>query len=120
MKSHELGAAYEAKTSKAKLEDLYRTDQVKALKKALARTWDMRPGERMEAISNLIGGYGVEAIRGNWQNGYWCDIVANYVNVGDTYNLTVMHVRGDSQAGRFIVSSWGDWVEKNGEKYGVQ
>ena len=101
------------------LEDLYRTDPIKALQKALARTWDVKWQDRLEKISELIGGYGTEAIRGNWQNGYWCDIVASYVNVGDSYNPTVLHVRGDSQQGRFIVSSVGDWIERNGEKNGV-
>ena len=103
----------------APLEELYRKNPLMACHKAIARTWECRPSERLETINELLGGYGTEAIRGEWQNGYWCDIVASYVNVGDSYNLTVMHVRGDSRNGRFIVSSTGDWIEKNGEKFGV-
>jgi hypothetical protein len=48
--------------------------------------------------------------------------VAAYCNAGDTYDTTVIHVRGDgwNPAGRFIISSWGDWFEKNERKYGLQ
>ena len=66
--------------------------------------------------------HGTEAIRGEWQNGYWCDIVAVYCNAGDTYDTTVIQVRGESShlASRFLVESFGDWVEKNSKKYGIQ
>ena len=69
----------------------------------------------------ILGTHGTEAIRGEWQNGYWCDIVAAYCNTGDTYALTVMHVRGEfsNETGKFIVSSWGDWVEKHGQRLEV-
>ena len=75
----------------------------------------------MERINQLLCGNGVEAIRGEWQNGYWCDIVGVYVNLGDTYDLTVLQIRGETRncPSRFIVSSWGDWVEKNGYKHGI-
>lgn len=36
------------------LEDLYRTDPRLALKKALARTWDVKWQDRLEKISELI------------------------------------------------------------------
>lgn len=115
--------SYEVPAKKgALLEDLYKTDPVKACRSALARTRKVPWKDRLEAIDKLLGTYGTEAIRGEWQNGYWCNIVAAYCNTGDTYNTTVIHVRGDSwnPAGRFIVSSWGDWVEKNQEKYSIE
>lgn len=88
---------------------------------ALRRTRKVPWGERLEAIDKLLGTFGTEAIRGEWQNGYWCDIVAVYCNTGDTYATTVMHVRGEwNEAGRFIVTSFGDWVERHGERLGVQ
>lgn len=105
------------------LSDLYRQDPVKACRLALRRTANVDWRNRLEAIDKLLGTFGTEAIRGDWQNGYWCDIVAAYCNTGDTYALTVLHVRGDNswnEQGRFIVSSWGDWVEKNQEKYAIQ
>jgi hypothetical protein len=103
------------------LEELYRSNPLEACRKALQLTRDVRWQDRLEAIDKLLGTYGTEAIRGEWQNGYWCDIVAAYCNAGDTYALTVIHVRGDSwnPAGRFIVSSWGDWFEKNEKRFGL-
>lgn len=102
-------------TTPAKLETLYATDPLKACRAALRQTQNIRWQDRLEAIDKLLGTYGTEAIRGEWQNGYWCDIVAAYCNTGETYALTVIHVRGNTwnPAGRFIVSSWGDFVEKN-------
>jgi len=88
---------------------------------ALRRTADVPEKNRMEKIDSLLGNCGVEAIRGDWQNGYWCDIVACYSNTGDTYALTIMQVRPEwsGARSRFIVTSWGDWVEQNGERNGV-
>lgn len=75
----------------------------------------------MEEINTLLGLHGVEAIRGEWQNGYWCDIVAVYCNTGDTYATTVLEVRGEYsfRNSRFIVSSWGDWFERNEKKHSL-
>ena len=106
---------------KQNLADLYRTDSAKACRLALRRTARLPENERLEAINKLLETYGVEAIRGEWQNGYWCDIVACYCNTGDTYDLTVLQVRGETSFdnSRFIVSSWGDWVERNQDKYAI-
>lgn len=102
------------------LEDLYRQDPVAACKEAIKRTKGESIKTRMETINTLIGGYGVEGIRGEWQNGYWGDVVATYVNMGDTYDNTVMMVRGDSfSPAKIFVSTYGDWVEKYGDKFGV-
>ncbi len=103
------------------LQALYSQNPVKACRLALRRTNKMPEEDRLEEINKLLGGYGTEAIRGEWQNGYWCDIVACYVNFGDTYNTTVVQVRGDwsGASSRFIISSWGDWVEQNEERYAI-
>lgn len=107
---------------KASIQDIYKTDPLKACRMALRRTVSIPEQNRLEAIDGLLGTCGTEAIRGQWQNGYWCDIVAAYCNIGDTYALTVLQVRGDFSgcASRFLVTSYGDWVEKNSEKYGIQ
>lgn len=106
---------------KQNLSDLYKVDPVKACQLALRRTAGVRWQDRLEAIDKLLETYGVEAIRGDWQNGYWCDIVAAYCNTGDTYAVTVIHVRGDSwnPAGRFIISTLGDFVEQNQDRYQI-
>lgn len=99
--------------------DLYATNPLKACRKALRMTANVNPHDRLELIDALLGTYGTEAIRGDWQNGYWCDIVAHYCNTGDTYALTVMEVRTDFGGSRFIVTSFGDWVEKNSKRFGI-
>lgn len=107
--------------SNSNLAELYRTDPRKACQLALRRTRKISEKNRLEVIDKLLGTYGTEAIRGEWQNGYWCDIVACYCNTGDTYAVTVMQIRGEYsfQSSRFIISSWGDWVERNQKRLAI-
>jgi hypothetical protein len=67
----------------------------------------------MEMFNELLDGFGVEAIRseGEHVDNYHFDIVATYVNMGDTYNTTVVY---DTIDKRFMVTSWGDFVEYMG------
>lgn len=111
----------ETKQSLAPLEDAYKSDPVKACRLALRRTVNVPENDRLEAIDKLLGTFGTEAIRGEWQNGYWCDIVAAYCNTGDTYAVTVIQVRGEYtfSSSRFIVSTMGDFVERNERKLGI-
>lgn len=107
---------------KQSLADLYRTAPLKACRLALRRTASLPWKSRLEEIDKLLETCGTEAIRGDWQNGYWGDIVAAYCNTGDAYALTVIHERGDgwNPAGRFLVGSWGDFVERNEKRLGIQ
>lgn len=98
------------------LETLYKEDPVKACKKAIERTRDVDWKERIDKINTILHGYGVEAIRGEWQNGYWCDIVASYVNMGDTYAITVINARDKG----FLVMSVGDFVETYQNFYDIK
>jgi hypothetical protein len=90
-----------------------------AIKDVMERTGRNRSVERsMDRISDLLKGYGVEAIRGDtWEGSFWTDCVALYVNMGDTYVPTVLY---DVNKDVFRVTSWGDWVEINQRKYGIQ
>ena len=94
---------------------------MKACRLALRRTVKVPENDRLEAINKLLGLHGTEAIRGEWQNGYWCDIVAAYCNTGDTYALTVIQVRGEYsfQSSRFIISTMGDFVERNEKRLAI-
>lgn len=107
---------------KNNLSDLYCADPVRACRLALRRTVQVSERNRLDAINTLLGLHGTEAIQGDWQNGYWCDIVAAYANTGDTYAPTVLQVRGDwsGARSRFIVSSVGDFVERNGKRFGIR
>ena len=107
--------------SRAVLEDDYSKDARKACQRALSLTREVNERNRLETINVLLGMHGTEGIRGDWQNGYWGDIVATYCNTGDTYATTVLQVRGDSsfRSSRFIISSWGYFVKKKKKKYGI-
>lgn len=115
-----------AARTKTYLWELYRSDPVKALKLALRRTRRGKSREldgekRMEALDKLLGGFGVEAIRGNWSNGFWGDVVATYVSFGDAYDSTVICQRtGRSRRDyRIFISSMGYFVERNSRKLGI-
>ena len=69
---------------------------------------DKDANARLEEINKLIEGFGIEAIRGAHWNGYWCDVHAVYVNVGDTYALTVLY---DPHTEELLLTSYGDWIE---------
>lgn len=65
---------------------------------------------KMCAINEVLEGYGIEAVRtSKWKNGYWCDILCTYVNMGDSYIPTVIHHRKHG----FMVASIDDINEKN-------
>lgn len=61
-----------------------------------------------ELISEQLEAHGVEAIRGEWQNGYWCDTRAIYINMGDTYSATLVY---DRNTNRVYATDYGSFVE---------
>jgi hypothetical protein len=67
-------------------------------------------------INNLINGYGVEVIRGQYVDNYYQDINLGYVNLGDTYTTTVIR---DYLKQSWIISSWGNIVESNYKRFEV-
>ena len=108
--------------TKINLSDLYAQDPIKACKQALRRTAHIHENDRLQEINDLLEMNGTEAIRGDWQNGYWCDIVAAYCNAGDSYAPTVIQVRGESsyRKSTFRVQSWGDFAEKNEKRLSLR
>lgn len=89
-------------------------DQAKAIRAAMELAeWRISrdPGSQslyrrwaLEKISDLIEGYGIERIEPGY-NSRSPGIL--YVNMGDTYDTTVLVIRG-----RFRVGCWGDVVER--------
>ena len=71
---------------------------------------------KMEALNEVLKGFGVEAIRGNYVDSYYQDIQATYVNMGDTYDYTILF---DSENEKFVLTSWGDWVESHTKSRGL-
>lgn len=70
----------------------------------------------LDTINGLLHGYGVESIRDNQWDNYYQDIGLLYVNMGGTYTSTVVF---DTRSGRFLVSSWGDIVERQERRFNV-
>lgn len=64
----------------------------------------------MCALNSLLEGFGVEAIQGEWLDHYHQNIIASYVNTGDTYNTTIIL---DHRTDRYQLTSFGDFVERN-------
>ena len=64
----------------------------------------------MHAANEVIGGHGVEALEcEHGPHGPRMEPHAVYINMGDTYITTLIR----EHTGRYIVSSWGDYVERH-------
>ena len=67
--------------------------------------------EQLEAINELIDGHGVESIQVSselYQDRYWGNAIGVYVNLGDSYDLTIVYNTIDLQ---FEFTSWADYFE---------
>jgi hypothetical protein len=72
----------------------------------------------LDLVNEYIRGHGVEAIRGDYHvDNYYFDIVALYVNTGDAYSPTLLY---ETDTDRFMLTTWGDWVERNERKYSIR
>lgn len=77
----------------------------------------LEPEDLLRSINEKAdGGRGLHGVEAMWvsddgelhQRGYG-DIVAEYVNTGDTYAATVIY---DYEVDKFMITGWGDWVER--------
>jgi hypothetical protein len=87
------------------------------LKEALGSEDDDAIDKALEFANEALGGHGVEAIQGDGTHidNYWRDTVLVYVNLGDTYDTTILY---DTENEEFSIGSWGDFMEeweKDGE-----
>lgn len=64
--------------------------------------------EIMEILNDRMGGFGIEALRGDVNDKYYGDVIALYIDMGDTYARTVIY---DTQEKEFHLKSWGDFME---------
>ena len=64
----------------------------------------------LNMYNEVLNGFGVEAIQieGEYVNSYYRNIVADYVNMGDTYALTILY---DVKQDKFMVTTVGDFIE---------
>jgi len=71
----------------------------------------------LQKIDKIVDGFGVETIRGDTIIDYYFrDIVAFYINTGDTYSPTLLY---KTETGTWLLTTWGDWVERNDSKYKI-
>jgi hypothetical protein len=65
---------------------------------------------KMDALNQIYKGFGVESlvVSGKWIDSYWRDNCGLYVNVGETYQMTIVY---DTEKQEFICTSWGDFYE---------
>jgi len=59
----------------------------------------------LAALDDVIDGFGTEAIRDPDDSD---NIIAEYVNTGDTYNGTIVF---DHETSEYVLTTWGDWYE---------
>jgi hypothetical protein len=71
---------------------------------------------KLAALDELLRTYGVEPIRieDAFIDRYYYDIVASYLNTGETYATTLLL---DHDEQRWTLASWGDFLEANESKY---
>jgi hypothetical protein len=76
-----------------------------------------RPEEKkLRACDEILETYGTEAIESSvYQvDRFHHKIVAVYCNTGDSYAATILF---ETERERFVITSWGDWVESSPRKY---
>lgn len=81
-------------------------ENAKKLRKILenANTHD-KVDAALKSANDFMGGHGVEPLTADTQvDRYYYNIVALYVNMGDTYNTTLLY---DTDRETFNVCSWG-------------
>jgi hypothetical protein len=68
--------------------------------------------QKMCAFDQILFGFGVESVEGEWQNGYWGNILFTYVNMGFMEIPTIVHHRDKG----FIVDSVENLVIKTNRR----
>ena len=68
--------------------------------------------QKMCAINQILYGFGIESVEGEWQNGYWCNILFTYVSMGFSDLPTIIHHRDKG----FIVDSVENLVMKSNRR----
>ena len=68
----------------------------------------------LDFCNEAMNGHGVEAIRGHdYDDRYYGDVRALYVNMGDVYITTVLY---DTKRKQWYLTDIGTWAERQGDK----
>lgn len=68
--------------------------------------------QKMCAFNQILFGFGVESVEGEWQNGYWCNMLFTYINMGFSDIPTIIHHRDKG----FIIDCVDDLILKSNRK----
>lgn len=82
--------------------------------KVKMKTGSSSVGNILKVADDLLDGHGVEYIE-SLTDTMRSREGLSYVNMGDTYDTTLIYDHGK---GRFVVSSWGDIVERDAKRFG--
>ena len=67
--------------------------------------------EKLYVLNELMDGHGIEPIQVSeelYQDAYYGNCIGEYINLGDTYNLTIIYNTMDQ---KFEFNSWGEYFE---------
>lgn len=88
------------------------------IERAYARQTHDAYDKVLELANRLLEAHGVEAIEGeDYIDRYYGNIVALYVNMGDTYVGTILF---NTITERFTLEGWDDFVERNEKRYHIR
>ena len=68
--------------------------------------------QKMCAFNQILFGFGIESVEGEWQNGYWCNILFTYVSMGFSDLPTIIHHRDKG----FLVDSIENIITKSNRR----
>ena len=68
--------------------------------------------QKMCAFNQILFGFGIESVEGEWQNGYWCNILFTYISMGFSDLPTIIHHRAKG----FIVDSIENIITKSNRR----
>jgi len=66
----------------------------------------------MCAFNQILFGFGIESVEGEWQKGYWCNTLFTYVSMGFSDLSTIIH----HQDKGFIVYSIENIITKSNRR----
>lgn len=91
--------------------------QVKQIRQIMENVREYKDADDcLNTCNQILKGYGVEAIRDNNHSSYFQDIGLLYVNMGETYTVTIVY---DTRKYKFLVCSIGDIIEGNIKRFSV-
>ena len=111
-----------ARTARGLIQGAIRTKDEKLFPKS-NRLFDrchhpMRRLDRIiECLNELLEMHGVEYVSSGEQQMDGSHIVAEYLNSGDTYSMTLLF---NHRSEAFSLTTWGDFIERNQRRYSIQ